>query len=468
MASRTVLFLGASLVCTDAIRVRREIRRLSVEQREAVFAALNVMKTMSQEDGEKKFGAHYLNYDRMVLKHMRAAQHPRCDMGHSGPAFLTFHRALELQIENSLLAVDPSIEGLPYWSSGPDFETGKPRESEVWTNAFFGSTFGDPEAEHMIFDGFAKDWKIHANASELFQRYPVDPRSIDQSPEVVNPFNMLRGPSNMLAAPRLTRSNTTCGSPNEVIQGGMITKNNFSICLATPPADSGIFPFYECIHAGFAGPHSFYHHWLGGAWGGDEDPFLCSDKQKPASVADLVTGCLKCPEHCSPGEPCVCWRDEAVCHELRQKGTCTKSPMLPEGACLTCDACDDGVLGAVGDAWDAASSPNDPSFIFDHVNVDRLWMEWQQRWEHSASAGYPYSGFPTTGMCVGHNLGDVISERDPFECTLISTNSTEVLTSAMLLEATFPNNNQLYTYDSLIGEVALTIPKLESPEYMTV
>jgi hypothetical protein len=135
---------------------------------------------------------------------------------------------------------------------------------------------------------------------------------------------------------------------------------------------------------------------------------------------------------------------------------------------LTCDACDDGVLGAVGDAWDAASSPNDPSFIFDHVNVDRLWMEWQQRWEHSASAGYPYSGFPTTGMCVGHNLGDVISERDPFECTLISTNSTEVLTSAMLLEATFPNNNQLYTYDSLIGEVALTIPKLESPEYMTV
>jgi hypothetical protein len=188
-------------------------------------------------------------------------------MGHSGPAFLTFHRALELQIENSLLAVDPSIEGLPYWSYTPDFETGKPRESEVWTDAFFGSTFGDPEDENMIFDGIGKDWKIHTNASELFQRFPVDSRSTDQSPDIVNPVIMLRGPSNMLAAPHLTRSNTTCGSPNEVIEGAVITANNYSICLATPPEDSGMLPFFSCLDAGAQGPHSFYHHWLGGAWG---------------------------------------------------------------------------------------------------------------------------------------------------------------------------------------------------------
>jgi len=465
MTSLMNLLVGSSFGCTEAIRVRREIRRLSIEQREAVFAALQVMKTTSQEEGEEKFGAHFLNYDRMVLKHMRAAQHPRCDMGHGGPAFLTFHRALELQIENSLLAVDPSIEGLPYWSYTPDFETGKPRESEVWTDAFFGSTFGNPEDENMIFNGIGKDWKIHANASELFQRFPVDSRSTDQSPDIVNPFNMLRGPTNMLAAPRLTRSNTTCGSPNDVVEGAVITASNYSICLATPPEDSGMLPFFNCLDAGAQGPHSFYHHWLGGAWGGDEDPFTCAKKQLPDSLADLVTGCLKCPKHCRHGEQCACWRDEVVCEKVLREGTCVKRPMDPDGDCVTCDACGDGVLGAVGDAWDTASSPNDPSFIFSHVNVDRLWMEWQQRWEHSASAGYPYSGFPTAGMCVGHNLKDVISERDPFERTLIGANSTAALTNAMLMDATLPNANHLYTYDSLIGEVALTIPKLESAVY---
>merc|ERR1719162_1125375 len=94
--------------------VRREIRNISDVERKQVFAALHIMKTVDQEAGESKYGKHFLNYDRLVLKHIRAATHPTCDQGHFGPAFLTFHRALMLAAENSLRAIDPQISGLPY------------------------------------------------------------------------------------------------------------------------------------------------------------------------------------------------------------------------------------------------------------------------------------------------------------------------------------------------------------------
>jgi hypothetical protein len=456
----TSLFLSVSAFSlADGVRVRREIRTLTDDQRSDVFNALNIMKSLSQEEGEAMYGVHFLNYDRMVLKHMRAALHPRCDMGHNGPAFLTFHRALELAIENSLIAVDPSIEGLPYWGYNEDFATGEPRNSMIWTDKFFGSTYGDAQNENMIQDGFGKDWKIHSNARELVAKYPVDVRSMDQSADVVNSFNFLRGPTNLQSAPRVTRSSTTCGVPNEEVDG-IVTEKNFSICLSTPPEDSGVMPFFSCIDAGMEGPHSFYHPWLGGAWGGGAAS-VCAEKQRSLSLSDLITGCMKCPEHCTPGEECVCQRDEEVCMETTTSGSCVKGAMQPEGECLTCgDTCKDGILGAVGDAWDTASSPNDPSFVFHHVNVDRLYTEWQQRWAATGTSGYPYSGFPTTGMCVGHNLGDVISERDPFDGLLLLQNHSNVITSAELLEATVPNENSLYTYDTLIGDRPLTIPKL--------
>jgi len=323
---------------------------------------------------------------------------------------------------------------------------------------FFGSTHGDSQDANMIQDGFGKDWKIHANARELFAKYPVDFRSVDQSADVVNSFNFLRGPTNLQSAPRVTRSNTTCGVPNEDLDG-IVTKTNFTICLRTPPENSGVMPFFECIDAGMEGPHSFYHPWLGGAWGGDADASVCAEKQRGLSLSDVITGCMKCPENCTPGEECVCQRDEDVCEDAINSGSCVKGPMQPDGDCLTCDSCKDGILGAVGDAWDTASSPNDPSFVFHHVNVDRLWMEWQQRWAGTSTSGYPYSGFPATGMCIGHNLNDVISERDPFEGTLLFENNSNVITNAKLLEATLPHENSLYTYDTVLGERPLTIPK---------
>jgi hypothetical protein len=153
-------------------RVRREIRTLTEEQREAVFAALNAMKNTSQEDGEEKYGPRFVNYDHIVVAHFRAASHPRCDQGHGGPGFLTFHRALELWIENSLVAIDPSIEGLPYWDYNIDFNTSNPRDSIMWSDDWFGENSGDPENMSMIRNGRFSHWHVNANASAQFARFP--------------------------------------------------------------------------------------------------------------------------------------------------------------------------------------------------------------------------------------------------------------------------------------------------------
>ena len=85
------------LALAAGVRVRREIRSLPETERKAVFAALTVMKTTSQADGETKYGPDFVNYETFVVKHAHCAMHPRCDQGHYGPAFTTYHRAINLR-----------------------------------------------------------------------------------------------------------------------------------------------------------------------------------------------------------------------------------------------------------------------------------------------------------------------------------------------------------------------------------
>jgi hypothetical protein len=433
-------------------RVRREIRTLTEEQREAVFAALNAMKNTSQEDGEEKYGPRFVNYDHIVVAHFRAASHPRCDQGHGGPGFLTFHRALELWIENSLVAIDPSIEGLPYWDYNIDFNTSNPRDSIMWSDDWFGENSGDPDNMNMIRNGRFSHWHVNANASAQFARFPVDPNALVQTPDVVQSYNFLRGPTNLQFASRITRSSTTCGKDSALgspVYPMMVSVEKWQKCVDLNP-EAGLVDFFLCLDHG---PHGFYHPWLGGAWGASDGN--CGSKQKSDSLADVVTGCMVCPK-CEPGEPCLCHRNETACTYLNETNTCTKSPLAPDGLCQTCGAnCADGELGANGDPWDVATSANEPSFVFHHANVDRLFSEWALNWRSSNSSPLPFSGWPTEGLCQGHNLHDVISERYPFFGSLLGWTGEDAsrrLTIADMLAATVPNENSFYVYDTLMGD----------------
>ena len=132
-------------------RIRREWRELNADERQRVADAFWVMKTTLHDEGQALYGEHFANYDDLLIRHACAVMDPRCDQGHSSPAILTFHRAIILTFENSLRAVDPTIEGLPYWDPSLDSELGPGKyygdaEMSIFSENFFGSKDGNPNA----------------------------------------------------------------------------------------------------------------------------------------------------------------------------------------------------------------------------------------------------------------------------------------------------------------------------------
>lgn len=144
-------------------RVRREWRTLTPAARDRVARAVWTMRNHTGEEGRSRFGPDFVSYEELILLHTCSFADPRCDQGHFSPAFITFHRAMLLKFENSLLAIDPRIEALPYWNLAFDSENGKYRndpEKYIFTDKFFGSFRGDPKENFAVVDG-------------LFARFPI-------------------------------------------------------------------------------------------------------------------------------------------------------------------------------------------------------------------------------------------------------------------------------------------------------
>lgn len=69
-----------------------------------------IMKLTSTEEGSQKYGPRFRNHDVVSLLHACAVRDPRCDQGHYGPQFTTFHRSVTLLYENSLLTIDHALD----------------------------------------------------------------------------------------------------------------------------------------------------------------------------------------------------------------------------------------------------------------------------------------------------------------------------------------------------------------------
>ena len=128
------------------------------------------MKETSTEEGRRLYGDLFWNYDEILFLHSCSLYDPRCDQGHYGPHFMNFHRAFLLRFENSLLAIDPTIESLPYWDYARDTETGDCFEQDcyIFSNKYFGSVNGNPDENHAVTDGLFAYWPIARWTSEQF------------------------------------------------------------------------------------------------------------------------------------------------------------------------------------------------------------------------------------------------------------------------------------------------------------
>ena len=144
-------------------RVRREIRDLTCDQWSRVAAAMNIMKYVSEEEGQEIYGSDYRSYDSLICQHVRGTHHTLGDMMHLGPHFLVTHRAFVLAFENSLIAIDPRINGAPYWNYYIDVEEygNDLTDSTIFNDRYFGSFSGDESFNHVVSNGKFKFWKVN-------------------------------------------------------------------------------------------------------------------------------------------------------------------------------------------------------------------------------------------------------------------------------------------------------------------
>jgi hypothetical protein len=161
--------------------VRREIRALNDQDREAFFQAVSIMQRVPTQTGKKLYGDNYRSKDFFNRLHLYFGGSKSCDHWHQGPGFATSHITMSLMFEKSLQTINPSIS-LPYWDftlESTFYEPDTFRGSGVFTDDWFG------EAECNN--------SYHTMTTGRFAFVPVMKNAENYS-SIISPFGLLRSP----------------------------------------------------------------------------------------------------------------------------------------------------------------------------------------------------------------------------------------------------------------------------------
>jgi hypothetical protein len=213
-----------------------------------------VMKNTTDTDGRHLFGSQFASYDRLVARHIHAALNTNGDAGHFAPVFPVWHRAFLLQFENSLLSIDPSIGGCPYWDYRLD-ET-DPHSSVMFGSDFFGSLRGDAAGGYALRGGPFAHWRIMRAATAKEHGFT----------NITSPYGFLRNPLSPNPHEYLTRrGGSLCGRTGASAFAGseslVGSAAKWTECLAKN------LTFSEWFYCMDAQVHGAAHHGVGGAWG---------------------------------------------------------------------------------------------------------------------------------------------------------------------------------------------------------
>jgi len=194
--------LGMVKSIAHCVYVKREIRSLTVEDRENVLDAMFTMWRVGTKEGRQTYGNEFTGLDRFTSVHAyQATGDIKCDHWHEGSGFLTHHLALSVSFDMSLRAVDKRCT-TPYWDftiegqelykmgSGPKALA---TISPVFTDTWFGST---DDLSHVVDSRWA-----HAPA-----QLKVNPN------DVTNSYGIIRAPWNNVKDRELVRHmSDVCG-----------------------------------------------------------------------------------------------------------------------------------------------------------------------------------------------------------------------------------------------------------------
>lgn len=122
MVTVTDTVSGLSTSATVHIKyVRKEMRSVDEDDREALFKAWKVLIEMNDTDGVAKYGNNFMSHGRLSTEHNNLAGDRICDHLHDGMGFVPGHLSLTRLLEASLQSVDSTI-ALPYWEYTIDVE----------------------------------------------------------------------------------------------------------------------------------------------------------------------------------------------------------------------------------------------------------------------------------------------------------------------------------------------------------
>lgn len=420
-----MLLFCARASAEDTVRIRRELRTLSIEQRNDLVAAMWTMKTTSNDEGKRAFGDSFWSYDYFTIKHAVAVSDPRGDQGHFGPCFMTYHRAFLLEFEAALVSVlrarNSTLDALPYWDAHLDADTGPlfGTSESVFTSTWFGSYTGNSSEQYSVTDG-------------MFARWPI-------------------GPFNEEFIPTALRGNVTAiysGSPVGLLRG---SNNMINTSFTTRFPKN--FPTL--------GVHSDLAYTM-------EDMALCED---PRAIPDWMAwqACLENAVVSGRARhPGMFWNNKSGLHWMHSQMHTRIGSYLPPWP-QDFPFMDKSTKMWMGDMMDVATSPNDVLFAFHHANADRINVAWQEATESKFDEATVQSwlwGYPTdheswrqnwterdlpefvwSSAVDGCLLDDVISSSFPFESLGNMHPKGKVFTHRDLLEQTTPAK-LTYAYDS--------------------
>ncbi|GBG33849.1 Hypothetical Protein FCC1311_100722 [Hondaea fermentalgiana] len=446
------------------------IRTLSETQRQAYFAALRTMRTTSMAAGQRRFGAAYRSHAYMLLKHATSALHPCVDQGHDIENQMTFHRALLLEVEASVLAIVSTLEpnvtlgALPYWDFATDIaQTGNWWSGSLWK--YWGSPFGDPDNDYCIEDPVFESKVERGMVPELQplmnEIFGMDAES-DGDFVMGNGHGWWRSPWNQAQCPGLARN------PGWVLGAPTAIGSTFRDCQGA----SNYTVFMMCVQGrGFTrqgpdiGPHNaphvsmgtFYDEGVGdavfvtmlaflslGTFASACMSVLCFGKLRAEAkgtemhwpsrwswmlsvlLSLSIIGCFAAPAvheavvGVSGASLHVRWLRETFKRQsIDFKGTEWRSGALQcpaSGTCVEGERCacslnryECGFVGA--DFWDGAFSLNENFFYSIHAFTDLLHLRWAAQRSEAPILANNFGGFPLVGRCPGMALEDDISEE---------------------------------------------------------
>ena len=277
---------------SDVRIVRRELRTLTDDDREAYFEAVHTVFTTDEKAGKELYGDAFTSHDELAALH-----NSKYFMYHGNLFFQTSHPAMQMRFERSLRAVNPSVV-TPYWDFLIDSKLGSNwTNAIVYDKAWFGPVKNDLPTQ------FRSPGRFHDVKRTYDKEHEAFPSAWH------SPYGFISSYTSTNKSPWMTRSSNVCGFE---LQQGFANCEHVSTCFDKFLAQNRSMIEYDLCMEHYV--HANLHDMHAGMWDCEVDWQEYFDENKDWLDRTLLSvlavkmvesiqtfannGTLQCPLHC--------------------------------------------------------------------------------------------------------------------------------------------------------------------------